>query len=420
MSGIAICCFLVSAGILASYLRRGSDRFSPGRLFGLIWSIAFGLSELKLSGLQHEWPAEAWIQLLLGPLSFLAGIFIIHMMSMSYPLKSIEQIRTRSFLGPVDHRKLFGLILLSFVLFVVGYAGILALGGEIPLLSTHPSAARLKFQIFGLGLFLHNVVIIVFFTAMYHIIVAGEARKKLVLAITSMTSVAMYAVTLQRFQIVMSVMLSIILLYYLTHTVRFSTISALLLAGGLFSYWVLTARGGQLIVHYLYVDAQMRISPTFAALTEPYMYVVMNLENFARALVKLDHFTYGYYTFDFVTALSGIKHWLGSYFAINDTPYLTSGFNTYTAFWWFYRDFGSVGISVIPLVLGLAVGIVYYRMRSTPSLGSISSYAVCVFIMLFSFYANFVSLLWFFYNLLTMALFLRLIRPRGEPVPPGA
>jgi len=111
------------------------------------------------------------------------------------------------------------------------------------------------------------------------------------------------------------------------------------------------------------------------------MYVVMNPENFARSMEKLDHFTLGYFTFDPVFALVGLKYWVIEYFALNYTAYLISGYNTYTAYWWYYRDFGVIGTGFIPLLLGVVIGSLYYSMRKRPSFQILSAYSVCVFVM---------------------------------------
>jgi oligosaccharide repeat unit polymerase len=410
MSIISITCLLICLGIAASCLRHGADIFSPARVFGFIWCLAFGLADLKLSGLQHEWSVESWIIVLLGPIAFLAGILIASVMSLDVQQESMENVRRRWREEQIDSRRLFRLILLCFALFVIGYGGILLLGVDVPLFSSRPAIARAQFMAFGIGMFLHNVVLVVFFTVFYHLLVKGDRGRKWVLAAVALISLATYAATFNRFQIIMSLVLSTTLLYYLSRSIRFTRVAVSLSIVVLFFYWISTARSGQLFMHYLYVDSKMKFSPAYAALTEPYMYTVMNLENFARSVPRIEQFTYGYYTFDFLSALTGLKHWLGSYYNLNDTPYLISGYNTYSTFWWFYRDFGTAGLAAISILLGALTGLVYSRMRSHPSVSTVSAYSVCIFIMIFSFFANFVSMLWFVYNVAALYLILRLIR----------
>ena len=416
MSLVSIISFLICFGIIASCFRKNADVLSPARILGFIWSLAVGLADLKLSRLQDQWTLESWVQLLLGPISLLVGIFVMYVLNIGTRPFQLDKIRQIWRAHSINHKALFGIILALFALFLSSYITIYLIQGEIPLFSSRPGFARLNFQMFGLGLFLHNVALVGFFTVLYLLIVNGNRGKKWLLVLATLSSVVLYSITLQRFQVMMTGILSISLLYYTTRHLRFSTISLWVACVLLFFYWVSTARGGQLFLYYLYIDSQMKFSPTYAVFTEPYMYLVMNLENFVRAMERLDHFTYGYYTFDFVTALTGLKHWISEYFALEETPYLTSGYNTYSAFWWFYRDYGIIGITIVPFLLGLSIGLLYYRIRIHPSLQTISAYCVCVFIMIFSFFNNLVSLLWFIYNLIAMYFIFRWIQMKPRLV----
>jgi oligosaccharide repeat unit polymerase len=219
----------------------------------------------------------------------------------------------------------------------------------------------------------------------------------------------MYAMTLQRFQIIMMLAVSLAFLYYTTDALNWKTVLPVTVITIIFFFLIPTFRAGKLFIYYIYQNSEMRFPISYAMFTEPYMYIAMNLENFARGVHHLDQYTFGYYTFDFVTALVGLKHWLGEYFALVETPYLISGYNTYSTFWWFYRDFGALGTAFIPLGLGLAIGKIYYSMRQNPTLGIVIVYSVCVVVMLFSFFNNVISFLWFFYNVVGLAIGYRFI-----------
>ena len=269
---------------------------------------------------------------------------------------------------------------------------------------------------FGIGMFLHHIVIIVFLTLIYHLMVKKHATAKWALRIISACSILTYFLLLQRFQLIMAAVMCITILYYATRHLRLTTVGLYVASGGLLFYWISTLRSGlDLFIYYLHRNSLMKFSPDYAIFTEPYMYVVMNLENFARSIEKLDHFTLGYFTFDPVFALVGLKHWVIEYFALNYTPYLISGYNTYTAYWWYYRDFGVIGTAFIPLLLGVVIGSLYYAMRKRPSPETLSAYSVCVFVMIISFFNNPLAFLWFVYNLFVIFLALRWVRSRQGP-----
>jgi oligosaccharide repeat unit polymerase len=139
----------------------------------------------------------------------------------------------------------------------------------------------------------------------------------------------------------------------------------------------------------------------------------MNLENFARAIDKLDHHTYGFYTFDFVLAIVGLKHWIQGYFGFDDTPYLISGYNTYTSYWIYLRDFGIIGVFLFPLFLGLLFGSIYHAMRRRPDVKNIAAYGLALFVILFTFYNNPLAYLWYMYTVAAFVVILWSTRVRG-------
>lgn len=416
MTPVAFLCFLICFAVLVSMFRARADALSPARVFGFVWSLTIGLADLKLSRLQHAWSAESWLVVLLGPLCFLAGRFAVWVVHLRVPLTPIRELRESWRESPVNGRYLFRAGVVLFLLFLVGYAAILLSGKEIPVFSARPGRARLAFQLFGLGLFLHNAVLIVLITVLAFL--SGQVRlfRRGVLVGMSAVSVLLYGLTLQRFQIMMTVILCLALLYYTTRALRPGRIALLFSLAAVFFLLISTVRSGQLFVLYLYLNSQMTFDPRFAALTEPYMYFAMNVENFARAAGRLQEYSYGVFTLDFLGALSGLKHWLREYAGLVENPFLVSGYNTYSFFWTYYRDFGIVGLAGLSWVLGVGVGFLYHTMRARPSLRTMVWYAVAIFVMLFSFYLNPLTFLWFVYNLAVLAVILRGALPEASTV----
>jgi hypothetical protein len=130
----------------------------------------------------------------------------------------------------------------------------------------------------------------------------------------------------------------------------------------------------------------------------------------------IDQFTYGYYTFDFVTSLTGIKHWMQEYFNLEETPFLFSGYNTYTAFWTYYRDFGVFGLFSIGLLGGSGISALYYSMRKKPKFHTLAAYCIAVFVMLMSFFNSQIGFLWFLYDAIVLYLIVRSASKFCEPI----
>jgi len=409
MSLISIISFIICLLVLLTYFKTNADIFSPGKVFTFIWALTIGLVDLKLSRLQHHWTIEIWIQILIGPLAFLIGVVLIYAQKFNTNLKIINSIRTDTKIFNIDTNKLFIIVFILFSLFLIGYIFIYLKSGEIPLFSSRPGKARANFTMFGFGLFLHNVVLIVFFTSIYCLIEKKRKLNRKLLILFSFVSVLLYSITLQRNQIIMTFFMVLVLYYYTTFRVKFKTLFFLFLLIVSFFYLISSFRAGEVIIYTLYEISQMKYSKEFAIFTEPYMYVVMNLENYARAISQIEHYTFGYYTFDFITAISGIKHWISDYFGLIETPFLISGYNTYSAFWTYYRDFGIIGIFFIPFLGGVLISTLYYSFRKSPTLKKLSILGMFLFTIIFSFFISFIGFLWFFYNLILLLIIFKYI-----------
>jgi oligosaccharide repeat unit polymerase len=139
----------------------------------------------------------------------------------------------------------------------------------------------------------------------------------------------------------------------------------------------------------------MKFPIEYAVFTEPYMYVVMNLENFVRSSQLLDAHTYGFYSFNSVMSLTGLKHWIEGYWNLDEAPFIIGGYNTYSFLWTYYRDFGIPGLMAFPLIEGSVIAHLYYRMRRNPGVHTVSLYGLAVFTMVISFFFNVLSMLQF-------------------------
>lgn len=412
MSPISIICFLICLFIILSCFRKGADILSPARVFGFVWSFVIGLNQLKLSTLQQEWSIQSWIILLIGIISFLVGAFISYICNLNTKLIPIDIMREKLKKQPINEGTLFKLIIVIFIFYSVSYGIIYFIKGTLPLFGV---ISYTKFSLFGLGLFLHNMVMILVLTIVYHIFVKEDNKRKVILEVISVVTIVSYLFLLQRGPFFIAGPMCVTLLYYTTRRIKFKTSAILFLSISLLFYLISTIRIGELISLYQYADWKMKFPQRYAFLTEPYIYLVMNLEYFARSVDRLDSFSYGYYSFDFLLALTGLKHWMSDYYNLISNPYAPSGWKDYTAFWIFYRDFGVIGIMLIPLLLGLGIGAFYYSMRSKPSVQKIIGYGMMVYVMMISFFYFPVSFLWFVYNVPALYLIFRFVRVQQKP-----
>ena len=404
MSAISISCFILTGIIILSCMRRGADIFSPTRVFGLIWSIAIGLTDLKLSGLQHDWDFYAWITLLLGVASFLVGVLVVQVSSMNRRLLSIDHIRRRTKAEPLSGRNLYFIILVLSVGYIVAYAFEWAHYGVLPLFAQYPDRARGDIAVFGVHLIVNSMPIILFLIFQYLVFVPGQGKRKVLLGCIFLLTAASSFLLLNRLFYIFFLVMAIGTAFYSTKMVRLRNLILLVpVVIGALAY-LQSFREARYAEHFFYVVSDMKYSEAYAVFTGPYMYFAMNLENFARAVVQLEHFAFGLFSFDFLMALTGLKHWISDYFRLREGVFLISGYNTFPFFWDYYYDFGLIGLVAMPGLLGAGIATLHKRMRESPTIQLVSLYSLAIFVMVISFFANILALLNFDFNLALLLL----------------
>ncbi len=410
MSIVSIICFISFSLLLFSFLKKGTDIFSPARLFILVWSFAIGLTDLKLSGYQFTWSFYSWFMLFLPLISVLVGMFVIYVINQNKPVSTINFTRSALNDSIINSNILFQATLLLFIAFIVSYLVSYLVIGYVPLFTKYPGTSRVNWGIFGFGLFIQSFPSIIYFGALYLVIVKRNHLRKFIVSLIILASFITYAFLLQRYYVVFAIIVSGISLYYLSRIFNPRNVLIILVCLIAIMYSMTFVRFSTTIANYLYYTSRMKISIKYAFVTEPYMYIVMNLENFAHAVEKLYRFTYGVYTFDFIFALTGIKHPLAEYLSLSDYPGLiTGGYNTYTMFFVYYRDFGILGLGILPFMMGSAFSFSYYKMKQSPNINSISVYAIFAFVILFSFFIPIVTFLHFIFNFFIIFIVTKLI-----------
>ncbi len=381
-------CFLFCLMIILSFFMKGADIFSPVRVYGLTWFFAIGLTDMKFSRFQHEWSLMTWIVMLTGFASFLLGLYIIFQLSLNTKIWSPTQIRSQMKELPIDEGKFYLVIVSLAIIYLLSFIVEAMVHGELPIFSAFPDDSRKKFGLFGIHLFVTAMPVILFFIVQYFVLFSSTVMKKLILGALFIAVFVSYFTLLIRFNYIMFVFMTACFIYY-TSTLL-NTKNILIAAGVLvfMFYLTLQIREARYAENFIYVISDLKFSKTYASFAGPYMYIVMNLENIARVIDKLDQFTYGYYSFDFIFALSGLKHQLADYYGLQERIYLNSSFNTFPYFYPYYRDFGLLGVWIFPMLLGFITGVIHLAVKTVPSFLNISLYAFCVFFMVISFFTN--------------------------------
>jgi len=399
--GFSICLYLIATAFL-----RGVDVFAPYRVFGIIWSLAIGLADLKFSYFQHDWSAYSWLVLLTGVSSMMLGFLFVGVAFLDRPMLAFSELRRRLGQEQISEPKLLWVIILLSTMYAVSLVVEIIIAGGLPAFAARPDRARVEFGVFGIHLFVTTMPTILLLGVQYLVIfwrkISGF-RKSLIL-IVCLTVFFSFSFLLQRFGYVMWAVPTLVFIYYATGKIKFRHI---LMFGGIllvFFQILQSVRVTGYVENYIYVISKMKFPVRYAFFAEPYMYITMNLENFARSVDRLTSYSYGYFSFDFIMALSGLKHPLAQEFGFVERPFLISGYNTFSFLMPFYQDFGVLGVAMLPLCLGGGIGYVYHAMRRNPTLANVTMYGIGVYVLVISFFIHALGMLTTFSNLILLII----------------
>lgn len=410
MTTISIICFVIFIALLVSLFKKNTDLFAPGRLFAMVWLFAIAITDLKFSHYQKEWSGYSWLMLLITLSGFLVGVFIVYSLNFNKSTEQVNVIRDKVLKLDINEKVLFNTTLILFFLYLLSFYATYLIRGYIPILSMAPDFSRSRWGVFGFGLLVQAVPSIVYFAVLYLFYVDKKTSKKIALVFIIVLTVFTYLTILQRFYLVLPLVFVMVLSYYGSYKFNKRNILIFLLVIGVIIFGISSIRASKWVANLLYYISDMKFSIKYAYLTEPYMYVAMNLENFANAVSKLTQFDYGWNTFDFILALTGMKHMLAENNYINEFPHLVMGsYNTYTMFFIYYKDFGILGLGFIPMLLGLLIGYLHHKIRAEATLQSISIYAFFVFLIMFSFFVPILHWLHFVFNLTLIGIITNII-----------
>ena len=394
-----------------------ADVFTPYRAFGFIWFLAIGLADLKFSFFQHEWSTYSWFVLIIGVCSTMLGFFIAAVIFLDQPMLTLAEQHKRLIERPIGGEILFWSIVVLSLLYVLGFVAEVLVAGGVPAFSARPDRARVEFGFFGMHLFVTMMPTILLLGTEYFVFFwkkSNRIRRRFIVVAYSFVFFS-FSLLLVRFLYVMWAIPTLCFLYYTTNRIRFRHFGLSVLGFAGFLQILRSIRAIGYVENYSYVISRMRFPKTYAVFTEPYMYVVMNLENFARSVEQWSSFSYGYFTFDFLMAITGIKHPVAKEFGLVERPFLISGYNTFSFLMPFYQDFGVVGVAFFPLCIGIGIGYLYHSMRRRPTIANVMMYSIAVSVLVISFFIHALGMLSTFVNVsILIFVHYKMLHPKGQ------
>jgi oligosaccharide repeat unit polymerase len=414
---ISFICLLFFLLILITGFKRNSDFLSPGRVFALLWLFVIGLVEFKFSKLQPHWNSIDWYMALLGILTFLSGIYISYIINLDKSFLLVSEIRIKIRELGLNEKKLFRFIVIYFFIYLICFIAEWQIEGYLPLFTAKPDRARILFGIFGLHLIVSSANVILFLIIQYFIFIKANIKKKWFLIFVFIVAMGNYILIVQRYGLFIVIMMAFCLIYYSGRKVKLRTF---IIFGSIIISLIIgiqSLRTTELITAYIIIDSKMKLSPQYAEFAIPYMYVVMSIENFAKYYSHINNHSFGFFTFDFLSALTGIKHWVEEYYNFDKFRLHIGGYNTFPFYWAYYYDFGIAGLALIPFIIGFVISEIYYYLHRSPNIIILTLFSIAFAVISISYSSDPLTRLdmMFNFSVIVFAQYYFWNKPTGEP-----
>lgn len=393
-SGIVL---IVTAVLIYLWLFRKSGNLVELRgLFTLSWVGGQGLACFQLSRLQTDWNTITWLCFFLAYLGFGIGY---EWKSHTRREKVCEKEKNSVFAG----RLLICIGLLaavSVICFIIEWMVV----GFIPVFSDLPHAYS-YFHVSGVHYFTISCILIPAISVLYlNVCERLKTWTILILLICNGIAVAIPILCVSRFQLLFAVGFAVVTYIIVYRKIKFRTIMILLCI--MVPVYVLLTVARNHDVEYLNGIFEMKNRGTPIFVTQPYIYVANNFENFNCMVEQLVSHSWGIRMLFPVFALTGLKFvfpQLTAYPLYITKPELT----TLTVFYDAYYDFGIVGILIFSLVLGMVAKYIWNATDKTDNPVVYLFYGQTAIYLGLSFFTTWFSnpTTWFWYALTAMMYF---------------
>ncbi len=340
-------------------------------LFSFFWVGGQGIACLKLSRLQTAWSGMAWLCFFLA----LAGFYLTF--ELLERREKNGEIDKKSFkgrpvqpLGGISGAGLFG-SLTGITAVSLGAFCFEALKlGYIPFFVRGVPHAYSYFHVTGVHYFTVSCVLVPALGVLFFLSDRGRSGKGKRLAAAAAVAVSLLIPVLcvSRFQLIFAVVLAVFA--YILWEGSFPLTWAAGIAAALgAAYLVLTiARSHD--VAYLNGIFEMKNENMPIFITQPYMYIANNYENFNYLTEHLEQHAWGMRSLFPLWALTGLKFVMPS---LADYPILVNKeeLTTVTLFYDAYYDFGVVGVALLSCILG---AVSYGLVRMLKRMGNPAGY----------------------------------------------
>lgn len=405
---------------ISDYRRSGCLVHLRG-LFSLFWIGGQGVACLKLSRLQVPWSPITWICFFLAysvfylTFAWLSGEISLGGKRGRNPAWPAARTQGGKPLGGVSGAGLFECLLGVTAVSLAAFCFEAWYLGYIPFLVRGVPHAYSYFHVTGVHYFTVSCVLAPALGVLFFVTDRGRSgqAKRLLAAAAVLIALAIPILCVSRFQLILAVALAVFvyMLWEGSFPLAWGAGLAVLMVA---AYAVLTvARSHD--VAYLNGIFEMKNESTPIFITQPYMYIANNYENFNYLVEHLEQFAWGMRSLFPLWALTGLKFVMPS---LANYPILVNKeeLTTVTLFYDAYYDFGAAGVILLSGILGAVSFLLMRKLSRMQNPVDYLFYAqIGVYLSLSFFTTWFSNPTTWFYLAVTAALWLycRIRRGRG-------
>lgn len=352
MSGLSL--MLAALFLYLRDYRRSGNPLHLRALFSLFWVGGEGISCLKLSRLQTDWEFVTWASFFVAFTAFWSAFGLTEQrLCLSESGKKAEQ-RGRGKYGGSDRTDGVSVYVSILILTAVSFGAFLleaVVLGYVPFFLRGVPHAYSYFHISGVHYFTVSCVLVPSMAVILFQKVGGiTGRQKIGTAAAVFISLLIPMFCVSRFQLIFSVILAV--LTYMQVSGRKKLRYLFLAALALLPLYVVLTIARSHDVTYLNGIFEMKNPDTPIFITQPYMYIANNYDNFNCLVRELPEHSFGMKGAFPLWALTGLKFLkpeLVAYPIYTTKEELT----TVTLFYDAYYDFGIAGVFLFASALGL-------------------------------------------------------------------
>lgn len=377
------------------YYRKEKKLLQMEGVFSLFWTGGLGLSAMKLSRLAGRWETLTWLCFTVVYLAFILGYEAMAAWEKRTAgrLLTRKQENSAAILESADGHEqtarrllhcIYAMLFISVGCFLLEAAVI----KEVPLFSDKPHAYS-YFHLSGVHYFTVSSIFVLPLSVIYRKVKGKLSRREwLRLGICSLAALAVPILCVSRFQLLLAVLLSVCVAVVCWPGIRLRYVF-LVFAFLIPLYVGLTvARNHDVIYLNGIFEMKNEAMPIF--ITQPYMYVANNYDNFDCLVKELPAHTFGLRQLFPVIALTGLKFLRPE--LVNFPIYVTkTELTTVTLIYDAYYDFGLAGVILFGFLLGIACKKVTSLQERGKNPVALLFYAQIAMYLVFSFFTTWFS-----------------------------